>query len=172
MRKLLITIGLITGAGSLFAGPLQDAIRQNRPEVVKQLLADGAYANEIEYNRTPLFLSSQSGQQTISEYIINSGANINLVAPENQYKRTPLHNASQQGYYSLAKLLIDNSADLNLRDWIQNTALHLASQGHKKDHKDIVELLISKKADIDSKGYRGQTPLHMAIHQQRISIAN
>ena len=83
MRKLLITIGLITGAASLFAAPIHDAARAGDLEKIKSLVNSGVDIDSISDNWTlssPLIEAADSGKYEAVDLLISLGANPDIVS--------------------------------------------------------------------------------------------
>lgn len=91
------------------------AINSKRLNKVKELIDKGAEVNHIieKTRRTPLMMSSISGTDKISEYLIEKGANIDAV---DYMKRTALMLAAMNTKYDIVDLLIENCADMNMVD--------------------------------------------------------
>jgi len=160
---------------------LMEAISEGKTDEVKELLDNGADANEItNIGATPLIhatwgkdISIDINQNTerfgsalnvaagvgsggIAYLLIENGANLN--AQDNEGK-TPLMSAIYLSHPDLAKMLIDNGADVNIKgdsDW---TALMFAAM---RGDVESVNNLVDAKADVNSKTKDGETPLQRA----------
>lgn len=98
---------------------------------VETLLAKGAAINRPHWS--PLHYAAASGSNEIVQLLLNRGANINAVAPNNT---TPVMIAAGEGYFQTVKLLLDRGADATLKNDLGMTALDFAE---KTGRKDIVD---------------------------------
>jgi ankyrin repeat protein len=123
--------------------PLMYAAAENRPEIVKLLLAKDAdvrpralYSDwpsqvtsepRAQYRSvgglTALLYATRSGCDECVESLIASGADVNVPTPEGI---TPLMIALDNEHNEVAKLLMDKGANLDVWDWWGRTALWIA----------------------------------------------
>ncbi|KAH8591385.1 ankyrin repeat-containing domain protein [Bisporella sp. PMI_857] len=91
------------------------AIDQNKPALVKVLIAAGAVVSPIlryGIERTPLQLAVQKGRLGIVNILLDNGADINA-PPYDRYGATALQFAAIHGYIGTAQLLLQRGADIN-----------------------------------------------------------
>ncbi|EAX88000.1 ankyrin repeat protein, putative [Trichomonas vaginalis G3] len=107
--------------------------------------------------------------QSLCEYFINYGANINAT---NEEKMTALHfvikNNNKEIAYNLCKYFISHGADINASNNVGETVLHIAVD---RNYKKCVELFISNDANINVQNFIGETPLHYAAAKNNTEIA-
>ncbi|MCF8462726.1 MAG: ankyrin repeat domain-containing protein [Rickettsiaceae bacterium] len=96
------------------------------------------------------------GQVEIAKWLINNGANINLVTTNGN---SSLHGAVLFGQEEIVKLLIAKASKVNLADNTGKTALHFAMEFKRKE---IAKCLIHKGADVNLANNAGKTPLEIA----------
>ncbi|NLI79175.1 MAG: ankyrin repeat domain-containing protein [Candidatus Riflebacteria bacterium] len=108
--------------------------------------------------REPLHLAVQGGSQSMVEFLVQHGANVDAV--DGLHRRTPLHEAARLGFPGIAKFLLARGAQLVLPDRQGNTPLHLAARAGKPD---LVTILLQHGAAIDPANMWDRTPLHEAV---------
>ncbi|MDB5284317.1 MAG: ankyrin repeat-containing protein [Bacteroidota bacterium] len=107
---------------------------------------------------TPLGLASFFGHLPAAHYLIENGADVNIIS-KNLFKVAPIHSACAISHYELAELLLSRGANVNAKQISDVTPLHEAAHnGHTK----LVELLLIHGAHVNAKMETGQTPLFMA----------
>jgi len=140
--------------------PLHWAIHESNIDIVKYLVESGANIDCVgepsgnPYNHTPYNYSMQYCSPLlyaifwlttdylkkipIIEYLIKSGANVNLSDSTNT---TPLHAAADAvRYFDVVKMLLDHGADKEARDKKGRTAVDIARE---KGNNKIVEYIES-----------------------------
>jgi len=112
-----------------------------------------------------LVLAAESGNLQAAQDALNSGANVNAVAPgqpgSNLSNMSALRQAAQNGHTEVIKLLLDKGATVDSTDSLGVTPLIIASQ---KGHKNVLELLVAKGANVNAHaaGLGDMTALAMA----------
>jgi ankyrin repeat protein len=107
-------------------------------------------------NRTPLFIASERGHDTLVQILLQHGAAAN---DHDLNGSTPLHLASERGHLEVSRSLLIHGADSSSRDNLNSTPLHSASlYGHPK----VAEVLLEHGARANPRDYISQTPLHLA----------
>ncbi|EGX53395.1 hypothetical protein AOL_s00006g261 [Orbilia oligospora ATCC 24927] len=124
---------------------------QINPETTVQ-----TFEGDIIESKTPLMWAIISEAKDVSEWLIQTGANLNIKI-ENW---SPLHWAIAKGKYDIAKLLLDNGADPNLQTSDKNeTPLVFAAI---LGLLDISKLLVSYGASITAHDIEYMTVAHHA----------
>lgn len=128
-----------------------NAIPQNNLEAVKEALNDGADINKFHYKKlreklwhnetesNPLLIAMSDGADTIVDYLINSGADVNYV---NDYGKSVLTYCIYY-YNPIIKKVIDKGADINYVDKFGYTALD-----YSLDDLDTFKILLEYKPKI------------------------
>jgi ankyrin repeat protein len=158
MRKLLITIGLITGAGSLFAGPIHDAANAGDLEKIKSLVAEGADINSMpaDYPWPPLTIAAMGNKINAVDLLIKLGADIDAVDPRGG---TPLLAAIESGRAEIAYKLILKGASLDPLRGAQTTPLVEACR-YPDRNESIIDLLLLKGVDVNQRDQFGANAIH------------
>ena len=116
---------------------------------------------------TPLMATVESGSFAAAEWLIQHGADTNVLSLPSNEAITSLWCAAEYGYFRLAKLLLDAGADVNVaKASTGNTALYVAVQN---GHKAMVMLLLKYGADPNRKINQASDtyePIVMAIGMQ------
>ncbi len=128
----------------LVSSPLQLAIVNSQPDIVKLLVKNGAKFNSPEYiypmHKAAIFASSQKPKDKD-------------IAPDRE----------------MIEFFLTKGCKLNEKDEGGNTLLHAACRGLKLD---LVMFLLDKGLDIDAKNDFGDTPLKIAEAKGGVSIIN
>jgi ankyrin repeat protein len=104
---------------------------------------------------TPLSLASFFGNEEIVAFLLERGADPNLVA-RNSQKVQALHSSVAHGHYVISKMLISHGANVNAKQEGGFTPLHEAAQS---GNYEIAKLLIANGASINERIDSGKTPL-------------
>lgn len=128
-------------------------------QVVRLLLEHraGVETRDAE-ERTALHLAAKMGSfETILE-LIEAGADVNAVIPENLNTPLGIISNREQDTYTLCALL-KAGADCSMADFLGNTPLHNAA-GRGNAH--MVRKLLEHGAAAAARNFSGETPLHLA----------
>ncbi len=106
----------------------------------------------------PLGLASFFGNADIARFLLERGADPNLVS-KNLQKVQPLHSAVAGGYFEISKLLISHGANLNAKQEGGFTPLHEAAQS---GNLEIAKVLVEGGAKVNERNNAGKTPLALA----------
>ncbi|XP_063924811.1 uncharacterized protein LOC135138743 [Zophobas morio] len=125
--------------------------------------------NEVNFSvefdgSTPLIIASREGHETVVEYLVKYGAEINRI---NKYGETPLYAASSRGHEKIVEFLVKCGAEINRVYIYGGTPLHAASS---RGHEKIVEFLVKCGAEINRVYIYGGTPLYAASSQAHEKI--
>lgn len=140
------------------------AIRENKIKKVNQILKKNPDVNmkdEEDDGNTPLIISSEDGLKSITELLIQRGAEINKT---NNFGETPLMKAAYKGKKDIVDLLIKNGANVNMKDDEGTTPLMWAVSHPRptQSNTDVVKLLLQSGAVINETDANGETALTIA----------
>jgi len=139
-------------------------------QTIHNIIESGTDINKIYYDSRCTLLShaAKHGHADIVQYLIKSGANVNLA---NQLYNTPLHLASENGHLDIVKLLVesdsDSDNDMEAVNVDGQTPLHMAVI---EGHYDVIVYLLSCGADITCTDSTDNTLLHSAVCTDNINI--
>lgn len=112
--------------------PLMIAVAEKHESTASLLIKAGANVNLAnDKGRTALMFSSWYGSLPITELLLKSGANPNIV-PNDENGTTALMAAASKGYKQVVEILLRYNADPNLKDKNNKTALSYATSDTKK----------------------------------------
>lgn len=144
ITTLLGCVSLVLSA-SAFAGPLHEAVKNNKPDEAKILISQGKSVNqEDEYQRTPLYWAAQRGHIPLANLLVSNKANVNQVS-SNEDHWTPLIVAAYRGHAEMVDYLVKKDADIEAKDKDGYTAL---SWAFKEDHIAAATVLIKNGANV------------------------
>ena len=98
----------------------------------------------------PLHFFIEQGNKEMSKYLVENGANINLL---NNKRETPIYLAFQSGQFELFDILHDSKVDI---------------EGNGR--WDFIEYLIERQIEVTDKNESGQTLLHLAVGVKKDNI--
>ena len=154
MKKLILTLGLIAGLNSLYAGPIHDAASAGDLEKIKSLVDSGIDPNDITGdNHSPLTVAASGNKLEAIDLLISLGADINLVS----VNRTPLLAAIEYDNTEAAYKLILKGASLDHIKGTRTTPLIAACQ---RGYETVIDLILLKGGDINQKDMGGATAIH------------
>ncbi|KAF7402234.1 hypothetical protein HZH66_004501 [Vespula vulgaris] len=145
-----------TSIDYLFTCIMKVSLAKNR------LLNRPTISSKNEHGSTALHIASFYGKVNIVDYLLNSGADTNVI---NNDSFTPLHCALMKGYQNIVLLLLHANANPIIVDNYGNTALHIASD---RGHEGCVKALLyfaehtNLSLNVNSLNIDGDTPLHRA----------
>jgi len=109
-------------------------------EKVKRLIQQHVRVNAMNCNhQTALFLACESGHTEVVQYLLDSGASVDLGAK-------PLIAAVRNNHYDCVKLLLQHNADISCKNTKRKSPMSVALQ-HR--HYSII-LLLLQYGDITS----------------------
>lgn len=145
--------GLINNKeGSLVTTPLEIAIINSQPDVVKYFLDNGASytkpKNIYPLHKSVMFASSLksakkrkvAADSVLVDLFLSKGCDVN---EKDEVGNTPLHCAAQYGKADLVVILVEKGADINAKNTFGDTPLKLAEN---KGYITIIDYLKSKGA--------------------------
>ncbi len=153
-RPLLIFIILLLSS-QLYAQDIFTYIGKSDLTGVKKCIDNGVDINllDYEYGQTALMISSRAGNLDIVKYLVEQGADLNILA-ESEWGWTALIEASFGGHIEVVKILVESGADINIQDVDSaSTALMIAS---RLGNLDIVQYLVENGAKINVEDFDGK----------------
>ena len=174
---------------------IHDAAKAGNVEVVKQLLAAGADANEdAGFGMPPLQNAAAFGHKEVVELLIANGADVNI---RNLMNLTALDQANILDFTDTIALLRKHGGKTGGELWAEESILGAAGIGdielvkkHLSDGVDVMQrddmkatslhhsatsevaaLLIKNGANVNAKDIGGQTPLHEAVNTGILKVA-
>ncbi|MDR3353638.1 MAG: ankyrin repeat domain-containing protein [Synergistaceae bacterium] len=139
---------------------LFDSITTATPELVNQLILEGAYADGFDKDGwTPLMrAASSNGNPEVLQVLIDAGADVNKA---NKDEWTPsMLAASSNGNPEVLRVLINAGADVNKVNKDEQTSLMLVASG--RGNLEILRILVGAGADVNKPDSYGRTPLMRA----------
>jgi ankyrin repeat protein len=121
---------------------LQDAVRNNQPYVVRDLLEAGADPDTEEAFGPVLFIALLRGYTAVAKLLIEAGADVNVT---DQKGWTPLHWAARIGDKELFQSVVAADADLLAGDRDGNTPLDVLLEDGQNDILETVERRFGKE---------------------------
>jgi len=165
-----IMLSLLLAAASAAVKPVVDAAERGDTGLVRELLQNGADANEAQGDgMTALHWAAESGDTELAGLLIYAGANLEAGTRIGGY--TPLHIASRKGHAEIVKTLLDANARAGaITTTSRVMPLHLAAAA---GNTDAVRALLNAGADANAlEGAWGQTPLIFAAAANRAEVIN
>ena len=162
---LLTTIAIsLTGCMSI-----QDAAREGNIEHIKTLLALGTDVDSRTFGgdqASALHMASATGQVDTVKFLIQEGANVNIV---NEASQTPLHYAAWNGHVEVIVILIENGAYVSGSESGLGDKVPLCAAA-KGGHIKAAEVLLTHGADINAGGIDKYTPLGTAVSNRQVEM--
>jgi uncharacterized protein len=174
MHRCLLLLGL--GAALLAAGacdhrpktPLTQAAVRNDVGALRRLLDAGHKADEGGDSWTALIWASRSGSIEAIDFLLDSGADVNLPGPTgDDWDATPLQHAILQRQPAAVRLLLDRGADPNRGAGPGSLTPLLLAAGDTDPA--ILKLLLAHGADPAIEDDNGATPLSRAVSAGTLS---
>ena len=126
----------------------------------KLLLASATEVNQPDSGgQTPLFWAATRGDVTAVRYLLQYGADVNLVTKLNE---SILHWSVEPRHGECTRLLLEHGAAPTVPSIFGTTALHYAAW-KAEDSLSHLEPLVHHGADINFRNLNGQAPLHYAV---------
>ncbi|KAK5852380.1 hypothetical protein PBY51_023852 [Eleginops maclovinus] len=113
--------------------------------------------HQDEEGFTPLMWAAAHGQIAVVEFLLQNGADPNLLA---KGRESALSLACSKGYTDIVKMLIDCGVDVNEYDWNGGAPLLYAVHGN---HVRCVEILLESGADPTIESDSGFNAMDMAV---------
>lgn len=139
------------------------ALKNNEPQIIDYLLAQGANPNIIDHNGNSVLHAIHSIE--LAKKLLAKDAKVNH---RNQAGNTPLHTVHS---LALAKLFIDAGAKLNQQNKAGQTPLIHAIIQSTPEKNIIAEYLIEQGADVRLKDQWGETALFKTAYSNNLAFA-
>lgn len=168
LEKLQPDLNKIDSAGQT---PLGLAIKENKSELVQNLLAHGVNVND---DKQKYLLLLNSNQPEITSILLQNGADIEKVRPDNG---TLLMSAVENLNVPLVQYIIEKGANMQTRDNDGNVAIHYLNAAVAKNSSlpaddltakfsKVLALLLQGGADINAQNGNGETVLLQLAKQK------
>ncbi len=108
---------------------LHYSIKNDKPEIVRFLLNEGANIEQSYKGQTPLMFAVKMQHMKIADILIDHGANVNTL---NDDQESALIYCARYGNLEILKFLIANGANTNIRDVNGHTAIDYALKYENK----------------------------------------
>ena len=126
---LLLCLTVMAGSALAETNDLHRATKKGDIEMVSKLLMGNnikSMVNAVDDSGfTPLMYAAIIGDVSITEMLIDNGANVNA---QNQSGATALMLAAKYNHMKLSKLLVKSGADAKIKTTNRQTAFSIASQ--------------------------------------------
>lgn len=128
------------GPNSLILGGshtlLSIAVVENKFDLVKLMLQNGADINLIVNNMSPLMHCAVNDRPDIASYLIKNGAQVDLY---NTHRNTALLYASRYGNVSTIKVLAQNRANPFFKNFLEYNSLYYAEEYFKTESAEYLK---------------------------------
>jgi len=110
---------------------------------------------------SPLILAAQNGHAETVDFLLRSGAEVNLRKRESDF--AAIHHAAFRGHLEVVMALISwDSSCLNMVCGSGHNALHIAVENGRKTY-EIAQYLINVGIDINARTTQGNSPLILSL---------
>ncbi|HXP91086.1 MAG TPA: ankyrin repeat domain-containing protein [Fibrobacteria bacterium] len=135
------------------------AIVQDKPEAVKNLLDNGESVEATQNGQTALHMAAMNGKVDILTILIARGANVN---GQDDQGITPLMLAARDGHVDAVQALVAQGAKIEVQDKLGENALHIAASHGKRD---VVAALLDRGANIRATTNAGLNALVFSLNR-------
>ena len=142
-----------------------DQLPTDHKEKAQILVEMGANLDVLNtYDMSELHTTVMSNWLEGTLFLLESGANVNLVTSGYMGGSSALHFVSCDTNYDLVKSLLDFGANVNAKDEFEDTPLHSLVQDKEcaKNPFQVAKALIEAGADGKAKNKNGKTPFDLA----------
>lgn len=159
----LLKFGVNPDYSNREASMVKYAVRGDRPDIIKLLIANGATLAKLDaqhnfHSESTLWSACTSGKQHCASLLLSLGADVNEL---NGHNFSILMATVKDGNAECAELLLQHGAEVNLKDKLGRTALFYAVDSWYS-RVGCVDILIKYGAEIDARDSDLQTPLMYA----------
>ena len=165
-----LTLCFLLSAANAAVKPVVDAAMRGETETVRQLLRNGADANEAQGDgMTALHWAAERGDAVLADVLIYAGGNVEAGTRIGNYR--PLHIASRNGHAEVVKALLAANAKPDAATTNSGVMpLHLAAASGSAE---TVRAILDAGVDINAiEGAWGQTALIFAAAGNRVEVLN
>ncbi|MCX8065158.1 MAG: ankyrin repeat domain-containing protein [Candidatus Hydrogenedentes bacterium] len=146
--------------------PLHIAVRNNREDIVKYFVDNGADINAKDSSgASPLSIALEVDNLALAKYIVEKGGDVNVEL--NDGRKLP-HLAGSSKSPEAMKWLISLGLDINVKDKYENLPIHYTCISGELN---TLMFLIQKGQAINEKNKKGYTPLHVACERGQLILA-
>jgi ankyrin repeat protein len=117
---------------------------------------------------TPLGLAAFFGQRDAVEFLLDHGAEINILSTNPAFPFAPLHSAMSGGHKEIFDLLLARGADIRVREGGGMTVLHEAAG---LGNPEYIQRLLEGGADPAAKTDDGKLPEDFALAHNHRAVA-
>jgi len=135
------------------------------PEWKQGILSSKRFQDKVA-KTTLLDSCGETGRRLTSEYLINQGADVNIIDTRNP-KWSALHYTVLGDDTETCQKLVSAGANVNTTDNSESTPLHLAAFYKKLE---LSQILISGGADLNLQNFNGRTPLYWAVSCSHLAV--
>ena len=141
------------------SGRLCTLANQGNLNAVKDLIEQGVNVDAKFQDMTALWQASMSGALDVVQYLVDKGANVNVVSKSGG---SPLWSACNCRHQNVVKFLLDHGADINpSEEPLRKSAL---CESIKSCFSYTVKELIEHGADVNAHNLRCPSPLFEAVY--------
>ena len=151
---------------SVNSNPLVRAVMNDDLDEVKARVMMRAKVNVRDKSHdgiTPLHAAVENGNIEIIQYLLDSGAKVNM---RDSLKRTPLMMMDSDATPGIFDLLVRYGAKLQLVDKERNTILHHFVEN--SNDAEMVRLLVDHVIDVNAENTAGETALMIAAREDNV----
>lgn len=127
---------------------------------------DAEVENYISHSSTALSCAVEIGNLEMVKFLVNNGANINLLTGEDY---SALNYATKKGNLEIVKFLVSKGGDINPNSGCPPLISALEEEYPLDEYFEIVKFLVSNKANVNV-AYQGSTPLTLAVRGGNLQI--
>lgn len=132
---------------------LQNCAEKGNVDLIKKCLEKGADPNARNSARgTALTLAAAAGHAQVVQLLIDNGAQVNQIDPEDEKDATALHKAAEKGRREVVQVLLANGANVNVKDFWGNGPLNRAA---KRNDTVLTQMLLRNGAKNDANAMSG-----------------
>ena len=145
-----------------------DVVYNNRLDNAKIYVENGIDINYMnKFGETPLALAYRAGHKDMIKYLIENGADTDVVNIKN-FGRPIFHHYVIQSDDDMVRFLIEHGADINKTDYLQHTAVLYAVDN--QDY-EMVEYLVENGADLNIVNkFNEKTTVDIAIGKKDLKL--
>jgi ankyrin repeat protein len=166
---------IVNDYNNLGYGPLHVAAERNRARIAKYLVEEAGLDIDMKTNQAPvetaLHIASRNDSNTVVKYLIDHGADLNLLSSYNSYR--PVHYATAANSIECVTLLHQRGCDFNfdyLPGHVSGEPLLITAAKHNS--YIVAMFLLVEGINVPSVDLYGLSALHHAIQKGDREIIN